>query len=251
MRILLIRHGDPDYERDTVTEKGEREVSLLADRLAKENINTIYCSPLGRAQATAQPTAEKIGKEIHTLPWLSEIDLPYDMGDKVVAPWDIYPHVWTENPRCSEKDAWATSSVYDGAPIGETVRYVEKELDALLHAHGFLHRGRIFEILPGYEKSTETIALFCHMGLGNTLLAHLAGISTPLWWHFVFLPPTSVTTIYMEQHCPDKPLAIPHFAGIGDVSHLYAGGEPISTSGLKNCAFEIFPPVPLQSETNL
>lgn len=68
MRILLIRHGDPDYANDTVTEKGKREVQLLADRLEKENIDKIYCSPLGRAQATAAPTAQRIGKEIHTLP---------------------------------------------------------------------------------------------------------------------------------------------------------------------------------------
>lgn len=32
MRILLIRHGDPDYENDTLTEKGCREAELLAKR---------------------------------------------------------------------------------------------------------------------------------------------------------------------------------------------------------------------------
>lgn len=46
----------PDYEHDSVTEKGKREVELLGQRLAKENITKIYCSPLGRARATAAPT---------------------------------------------------------------------------------------------------------------------------------------------------------------------------------------------------
>ena len=32
MRILLIRHGDPDYVNDTLTEKGRREAALLAKR---------------------------------------------------------------------------------------------------------------------------------------------------------------------------------------------------------------------------
>lgn len=36
MRILIIRHGDPDYERDSLTEKGWREVELLAERLEKQ-----------------------------------------------------------------------------------------------------------------------------------------------------------------------------------------------------------------------
>ena len=52
MKLLIIRHGDPDYEHDSVTEKGKREVELLGQRLAKENITKIYCSPLGRARAT-------------------------------------------------------------------------------------------------------------------------------------------------------------------------------------------------------
>ena len=34
MRILIIRHGDPDYEIDGLTEKGKREAALLAKRLA-------------------------------------------------------------------------------------------------------------------------------------------------------------------------------------------------------------------------
>ncbi|MBE7024858.1 MAG: histidine phosphatase family protein [Ruminococcaceae bacterium] len=245
MRILLIRHGDPDYANDTVTEKGKREVRLLADRLANEKIDKIYCSPLGRAQDTAAPTAEKIGLTIETLPWLKEIDIHYNMVDKRVSPWDIYPHVWTENPAADDKENWARYSIYDSAPIGERVKMVETELDALLLSHGFRHIGRLFEILPGYESSTETIALFCHMGLGNTLLSHLAGIATPLWWHTVFLPPTSVTTVYLEQHCSEKPIALAHFAGIGDISHLYAGGEPASTSGLKNCRSPLFPPEPI------
>lgn len=31
MRILLIRQGDPDYEHDTLTEKGHREAALFAE----------------------------------------------------------------------------------------------------------------------------------------------------------------------------------------------------------------------------
>lgn len=31
MRILIIRHGDPDYERDTLTEKGIRGICMWAE----------------------------------------------------------------------------------------------------------------------------------------------------------------------------------------------------------------------------
>ena len=35
MKILIIRHAEPDYENNTITEKGWREAHMLAERLAK------------------------------------------------------------------------------------------------------------------------------------------------------------------------------------------------------------------------
>ena len=31
MKLIFIRHGDPDYDNDCVTEKGKKEVEYLAD----------------------------------------------------------------------------------------------------------------------------------------------------------------------------------------------------------------------------
>lgn len=52
MKILIIRHGEPDYSIDSLTEKGWREAELLSRRLAPFNIRDFYVSPLGRAQDT-------------------------------------------------------------------------------------------------------------------------------------------------------------------------------------------------------
>ena len=43
MELWIIRHGDPDYVHDSLTEKGVREAKLLAERLSKYNISKIYC----------------------------------------------------------------------------------------------------------------------------------------------------------------------------------------------------------------
>ena len=56
MRLLIVRHGDPDYEHDTLTEKGWREAELLSERLSKLNVKEFYVSPLGRAKDTASLT---------------------------------------------------------------------------------------------------------------------------------------------------------------------------------------------------
>ena len=53
MRLIIIRHGDPDYSVDSLTEKGWREAELLAERIAKLDVKAFYVSPLGRAKDTA------------------------------------------------------------------------------------------------------------------------------------------------------------------------------------------------------
>jgi broad specificity phosphatase PhoE len=63
VRIFIVRHGDPDYEHDTLTEKGHREASLLAEKLKKEKIDYIYTSPLGRAKDTCAYTARALGMD--------------------------------------------------------------------------------------------------------------------------------------------------------------------------------------------
>ena len=59
MRLLFIRHGEPDYEKDYLTEKGFREAEYLAEYLADVKIDACYVSPLGRAKDTAAPTLLK------------------------------------------------------------------------------------------------------------------------------------------------------------------------------------------------
>ena len=53
MRLLFIRHGDPDYVHDTLTEKGHREAALLAERAEALQLGKCFVSPLGRSQVTA------------------------------------------------------------------------------------------------------------------------------------------------------------------------------------------------------
>ncbi|MBQ1268927.1 MAG: histidine phosphatase family protein, partial [Clostridia bacterium] len=54
MRLLFIRHADPDYSIDSLTAKGFEEAELLAEKLKSEKIDYAYVSPLGRAQKTAE-----------------------------------------------------------------------------------------------------------------------------------------------------------------------------------------------------
>ena len=56
MKLLIIRHGDPDYSIDSLTEKGWKEAEYLSEKLVKLDIKDIYVSPKGRAKDTASCT---------------------------------------------------------------------------------------------------------------------------------------------------------------------------------------------------
>ena len=72
MLFYLIRHGEPNYELDTLTPRGWEQAEALSRRLALHGLDRIYASPLGRAQDTARPTAKLLGLPIEIEPWSSE-----------------------------------------------------------------------------------------------------------------------------------------------------------------------------------
>ena len=67
MKLLIVRHGDPDYTIDSLTEKGWREARYLAQKLSKLEIKDFYVSPLGRAKDTASCTLKKNEPHSHRM----------------------------------------------------------------------------------------------------------------------------------------------------------------------------------------
>ena len=66
MRLLIVRHADPDYSIDSLTPAGWEEAKLLADRLAPIPVAAYYVSPLGRAKDTASLTLKKACRTAET-----------------------------------------------------------------------------------------------------------------------------------------------------------------------------------------
>ena len=66
MKLLIVRHADPDYSIDSLTPTGWREAELLSDRLFRTPADFYYVSPLGRAQDTASLTLKKLNRTAET-----------------------------------------------------------------------------------------------------------------------------------------------------------------------------------------
>lgn len=229
MKLLFIRHGDPDYVHDTVTEKGRREIELLADYLAPMPIRDFYVSPLGRAQDTAKATLRRIGRQAETCGWLEEFPgrvVDETTGKKTI-PWDFLPDIWTKKPEYYDKDGWYDEALMRTGEIKESYRKICGGIDGLLSRYGYDRDGSLYRTEGG---NTDTIALFCHLGVQFSILSHLLGIPAVLLWHSFYVAPTSITTVISEERVPGRVFF--RCAALGETTHLKLGGEPVSCAGL-------------------
>ena len=229
MKILLIRHAEPDYSIDSLTPKGRKEAELLSRRLEKlPDVEAVCCSPLGRALDTASYTLKKTGWNCEVLPWLREFHghaFDKEKGTRVPT-WDYPPRMWKAHPLFSTSD-WLKEPLYADGSVGQVWQETCEGLDGLLAAHGYTRNGPIYQCEQG--KRT-TILLFCHFGVAMAMLSHLIDIPPlPLWQGFC-MPPSSVTTLVTEERTKGE--AVFRCVGLGDISHLYASDEPYSTAGL-------------------
>lgn len=228
MRLIFIRHGDPDYSIDSLTPKGWVEAELLSMRTSKWDVKDIYCSPLGRAKDTASLTLKKLNREAIICDWLKEFYVPIKdpMTEKDRIPWDFMPSYWTKESLLYHKDEWFHSPIMKTGEVKASYQEVCKLFDELLTTYGYIREGGFYITEKGND---ETIVFFCHLGLICVLMSHLLGIAPTLLWQGFFLAPSSVTVLTSEERIPGE--AYFRCQVLGDTKHLSDGGEAISGSG--------------------
>ena len=222
MKLLIVRHADPDYSIDSLTPTGWKEAELLSERLKKLDIKDFYTSPLGRAKDTASLTLNKIQREATTLPWLREFHCSIARPDQPVPkiPWDWLPADWTRVPEYFDKDAWCTTDIMKNGNVAQEYLWVTSELDKLLANHGYIRENYYYR---AEKANNDTIVFFCHFGLECVLLSHLLNVSPMILWHGMCAAPSSVTTLMTEER--RQGIAYFRMSSFGDISHLYAAGE--------------------------
>ncbi len=222
MRILIIRHAEPDYDHDSLTERGKIEANLLAERLVKMNISAAYCSTLGRAKETAAPTLKKIGLTAEYCSWLREfwpLILRPDRPRERSIVWDWTPAEWTCHEEFFSRKDWQNEAHMIEGNVAEAYTEVLENFDAVLAKHGYVRDGEFYR---AEKPNRDTIAFFCHHGLGSILNARLLNVSPMITWNGTCLAPSSVSVFYTEER--RSGIASFRAQTIGDTSHLYAGG---------------------------
>jgi broad specificity phosphatase PhoE len=229
MRLYIIRHADPNYELDTITLEGHLEARALAERMAKENLTHIYCSPLGRAIATCKYTAEKTGLTPIIEKWSCEVPdcfIEREPWGKISA-WDTPGELIRENTPWPSHIDWHRIDPKGALHINRKFTEIATCSDQFFARHGYVRDAGRYRI----EKSNrERIALFCHNGLALFWLSHLLEIPLGLMWSGFWHAPTSVTTILFDER--SEKWAVPRALCVGDCSHLYAANLPVRPRGI-------------------
>lgn len=228
MRILIVRHAEPDYAADSVTPKGRVEAELLSRRLARYRIRDFYVSPYGRAQDTLAYTLKACGGTAETLPWLAEFRGRYtDASGRKEIPWDLPPRQWTAMPYHADPERWADDPLFAGGTVRSVWEETKAGVDALMARYGFRRDGPVW---VGDGNTDETIALFCHFGIGAAVLAYLTDVSPMILWHRCVCLPSSVTEAATEERVKGEVSF--RVVKLGDLSHLEMNGVKRSTYGM-------------------
>ena len=225
MRLLFIRHGDPDYASDCLNEIGRNEAKALCALRSstKMHLGTCYASPLGRAQETAAitlgraiPGARGAAAAVNcrdiltTLDWLREFPAQVDVNDATLLQdayyiktesdgsfkkrivWDMYPSYFTEHPAYSDYEAWRGTLVALNSDLLPIYDSVISSFDELLAEHGYVRDSHLWSLSPFVPLQS-----FC-------------------------MPTSSVTEVYTEER--QRGIANFRATRIGDTTHLTMAG---------------------------
>lgn len=244
MRLIFVRHGEPDYANDCLTANGRVQAECTSKRLAGEKIKAVYASPMGRAVETASYTAKVHGLEVQKLDFMHEIG----WGDKALVkpekdkaegenagpvavgeaadtaripyeghPWTLAYKLLSENPEYVGSSAWKDHPYFKDNLCMDYFDRIFEGIDGLFSQYGYERRGGIYYCK---EKCDDTIALFAHGGSGAIMFSHI--LSLPFTHVLTTLPygVCSVTVFALDGEVGEA--VIPRFELFNDMTHLEA-----------------------------
>lgn len=221
MLLYIVRHGDPDYKNDCLTERGKLQAEAVGKRIFDSKIDKIFSSPMGRAIQTAQPACRLLGLPMYIEDWTHEIEeerlTPFPDGKlKSVSYVQNTYYRRNGNVDLSYEDAFLCDGFSESRMKNARDR-IEAGGRDFLERLGYREENGVYRIL---ENNEERVALFCHTGMGRAWLSVLLHIPIHMMWASFQLTHTGVTILEFKNN-PDGYTA-PRCLCLSDMSHLYA-----------------------------
>ena len=175
MRILFIRHGDPDYSIDGLTERGHRQAAATAERLSDAGIDRIVSSTCGRAWLTAEYTAKHLGLPIEPAEFMREISWGSRDGSEIAHngnPWYVTGDaIAAQVPLMGDPEQYAC---FNNNRVLDSAAALGDGLDAWLAECGYHREGAYYRV--DEDAFDGTVAIFCHNGASVAAISRLMNL---------------------------------------------------------------------------
>ena len=227
MLLYYIRHGDPVYEPDSLTELGRKQAEALSERLVLSGLDEIYCSTSVRAQQTAAPTAKKLNLSVNLLAWCNESFA-----------WNEFSISNGREKKWLFQDETARKLMVSQRIVNLGAKWYECDFFAKTNVKSGIERiskeSREFFSKLGYDKSIDgnyfvankpnekRIALFAHAGFGMAFLSTLLNIPYPTFCTHFDMEHSAMTVIRFDG----TDFVVPCVLQLNNDSHLYKSCLP-------------------------
>ncbi len=229
MLLYVIRHADPIYNPDCLTEKGKRQAEALARRLSVNGLDKIYSSPMIRAQQTAQPTCELLGLKPEILDFVSEeiawnnFTFPDpEIGGNLNWCFGIQTTRYKTPEMLAMGDNWYDAEPFCLTNIKQAYQELQQKSNEFMASHGYVREGMNYRI---ERPNDDRIAVFCHQAIGTTWLAHLLAVPPVIFWSTFDVNHSGITIIEFKNN--KDGYTAPKCLAVSDTSHLYADRLPL------------------------
>lgn len=229
MLLYVIRHADPIYDPDSLTEKGKRQAEAVGRRLSVHGLDKIFTSPMNRAKMTAQPACELLRIKPQVLEFVSEALAAEYFGfndperdNRWAWSFGINPTRYKNEQSVRMGDKWYEAYPFCLTKAKEGYENLIKSSDEFMESLGYKREGLKYKIL---KPNNERVAVFCHYGAGMTWLSHLLGIDPVTFWSTFTINHSGVTIINFPNNSDGY--TIPQVLAFSDVSHFYGDRLPM------------------------
>lgn len=229
MLLYYVRHGDPIYEPDQLTELGKLQATAVGKRLAPQGIDRVFSSTSNRACQTARPLCDIVKKEPELMDWCNEayaweeLTCINERGQKT---WcNMEPRtkrLFAQEDIRKLGRQWYAHPAFAGTTYAAGITRIQRETDAFLATLGYRHdleNNCYYAENPRYGK----VALFAHAGAGAAILSCMLDIPYPVFAPKFNMSHTGVTVISFEEK---EGIVLPEVLTFSNDSHLYREGLP-------------------------
>ncbi len=223
MLLYFIRHGDPIYTPDSLTEQGTKQADALAKRLVKSKINKIYSSTSNRSVLTAKPTCNLLNIEPTLLDWCNEKYsyeefTGYNSENKryFLMDCDNYRKLFVSKRIRDLQFNWYEDESFADMKCKSGMERILTKTEDFLEELGYKHN-RENCTYTAVNPNDDRVALFAHAGFGSVFLSCLLDIPYPIFATRFGMGHSNITVVEFRE----RNIVVPRVLTFSNDSHLY------------------------------